>query len=228
MFHKENNGALQVVERAAAQEGKRDSARILIVDDEREIRLMLSDYLEAQGFSCSDVTDGAHALERLASEQVEVVVSDVKMPGMSGLELVAALSQRHPTVGVILISAYADMPMAIEGMKAGAYDFLSKPVDLRKLPLIIERALERQRLKAQNQNYLARLEQLVEARTAELNRRVTELTALNRLFQRYLSDRSETERRYATLAQDITRIAKELHGAVDSSVQEIDHLTKSA
>ncbi|MDX1383826.1 MAG: sigma-54 dependent transcriptional regulator, partial [Thermoanaerobaculia bacterium] len=106
--------------------------------------------LGRSGYSCRSCSGGEAALAELESEVADVVVTDRKMPGMDGLELLRRVGERHPEVPVILMTAYADVPSAVEAMRAGAFDYVIKPFDNEEIRAVVARALEVTRLKREN------------------------------------------------------------------------------
>ena len=123
---------------------------VLIVDDEESIRQMLTEVLGEQGFSARAVADAAEALRELGARDYDAVVTDVRMPGMDGLSLVRALQQVAPDTTVIVMSAYGSHDLALEAMKAGAYDYLGKPFRPDEVLLVLRKAEERERLQLEN------------------------------------------------------------------------------
>jgi two-component system NtrC family response regulator len=119
---------------------------ILIVDDEAAQRTMIRGFLQKQGLHVSDVGSGEQALRAVQCEIFDLVISDYKMPMMSGLEVLEGIKQINPILPVVILTAYGTVDSAVEAMKAGAYDYLSKPVDLDELLHLIGRVQERQRL----------------------------------------------------------------------------------
>jgi two-component system response regulator AtoC len=125
--------------------------RILIVDDDSGLRESLSLLLAAEGHEVA-VAEGAEAaLEQIESAPVDLVLCDLRMPGMDGLELLPELVRRLPHATVILMSAYGTDDLAIEAMRRGAYDYLAKPFHPSEVLLAIKKARERERLRRQNQ-----------------------------------------------------------------------------
>lgn len=122
---------------------------LLIVDDERNTRDALSRFLKRR-YNVLAAEDGPTALEVLANHAVDVVLSDIRMPGMSGLELLAKIRERHPSVAVIMLTAYGEIETAVEAMKGGAADYLSKPVNFDDLLIRIDRALRSSEVEAEN------------------------------------------------------------------------------
>ncbi len=122
---------------------------LLIVDDERNTRDALSRFLKRR-YNVLAAEDGPTALEVLSNHAVDVVLSDIRMPGMDGLELLAKIRERHPSVAVIMLTAYGEVETAVEAMKGGAADYLSKPVHFDDLVIRIDRALHSSAMEAEN------------------------------------------------------------------------------
>jgi len=120
--------------------------RILIVDDEASVRDWLAIYLKRQGHSHTTAESGQEALALLATEEFDLVVTDLKMPQVGGLEVLHAARERWPATQVVIMTAFATPETAIEAMKAGAYDYLTKPFKIDELSLVINRALEKRAL----------------------------------------------------------------------------------
>jgi DNA-binding NtrC family response regulator len=122
-------------------------ARILVVDDKENIRALLRDILGGQ-HQVTVSADGAEALETLQAGAFELVLTDVRMPGLDGFTLVRQVKQRWPATEVVMMTAYASIPSAVEAMREGAYDYLQKPFDPDDVMLVVTRALARQRERA--------------------------------------------------------------------------------
>jgi two-component system, NtrC family, response regulator AlgB len=125
-------------------------ARILVVDDEKNIRQHLATYLTGLGHQVETGADATAALAALEHAAAEVVLSDVRMAGMDGLALLRTVRQRWPETVVVLMTAYATVPQAVEAMRAGAYDYLVKPFSLDEVGLLLERVFEVQTLRREN------------------------------------------------------------------------------
>ncbi|MBI5167400.1 MAG: response regulator [candidate division NC10 bacterium] len=121
-------------------------ARILVVDDEEPLRQALRDALAALGYGVSVAASGEEALQLLRERKFEMMLSDISMPGMSGIELLSLASQIHPDMPVVLLTGYGDVELARSSLQKGAGDFITKPLKLNELPIVIERNLERKRL----------------------------------------------------------------------------------
>jgi len=115
---------------------------ILVVDDEVETADLLRDLLRKRGFDAAAVTSGAQCLEHLRTHTVDIVITDVQMPGMSGIELCGTLRERHPDLLPIVITGQSDFETAISAIRAGAYDFITKPVKIDAVEVAVLRALE--------------------------------------------------------------------------------------
>ena len=123
---------------------------IMLVDDEKGAREMLAGFLEKADYRVRDFADAESALEAFENLGFDCALVDVKLPGMDGVELTEKLIEIDPSLPVILITAYGGVETAVSGMKAGARDYLTKPVDLKELELVIEKQLSRSRLEAEN------------------------------------------------------------------------------
>jgi len=130
---------------------------VLIVDDEASMRHLLTVILSDHGWEARAVASGAEALRELEAREYDLVITDVRMPGLSGLELLAEVQRRSPATTVIVMSAYGSQEAAIEAMKAGAYDYLSKPFRPDEVVLVLKKAEERERLARENRRLRAEL-----------------------------------------------------------------------
>jgi two-component system response regulator AtoC len=123
---------------------------VLIVDDEEAMRHLLSVFLRDHGYRVRAVENGEDALKELAARDYDLVLSDVRMPRMDGMALLAEVQRRHPHVTFIVMSAYASHETALHAMKAGAYDYVSKPFKPDEVLLVLRKAEERERLAREN------------------------------------------------------------------------------
>src|ERR671933_408367 len=122
-------------------------ANLLIVDDEQGMRQLLTHVFGRAGHAVRAAENGAKALELLRQEPADLIVSDVKMPDMNGIELLRKVREFLPDVGVVMMTAFATVETAREAFKLGADDFIQKPFDVEEMKLIVEKALERLALK---------------------------------------------------------------------------------
>jgi DNA-binding NtrC family response regulator len=134
------------------------SERILVVDDEDGMRRLLSRVLTREGYETSAVGSGAEALRLVASERFDLVVTDIKMPEMDGLQLLAELKEYEPSLPIIVITAYGTIENAVQALRSGAYDYIAKPFENDEIKLTVAKAFERERLLAENRYLHAELE----------------------------------------------------------------------
>ncbi len=143
-----------------------DDITILVIDDEESIRHMLTMLLGAEDWKVVAVEDGQEGLKELLARSYDLVISDVRMPEMGGLELLAEIDEREIDTTVIVMSAFGNRELAIEALKAGAYDYIDKPFQRDEILLTVVKAVERMRLRREN---------------AELRRQVKDHSGLDRL-----------------------------------------------
>src|SRR4051812_2108774 len=127
-----------------------DTPRILVVDDERVIREILSDFLSVEGYVVRTVQDGLEALRELQRRSYNLVISDLKMPNMTGLELIERITALQIPVLTVIMTGFGTVETAIEAMKQGAYDYILKPFKVEEVVHIVQRGLDRQRLQHEN------------------------------------------------------------------------------
>jgi putative nucleotidyltransferase with HDIG domain len=160
-------------------------ARILIIDDEPNVLSVLHSLLEDK-YECKTAQSALEALEYLKEESYNLVLSDIMMPGMSGLELLEEINRLHRDTVVILISGNLNIQSAIEAMRRGAFDYVTKPFNLSDVETAVHRGLRHQALLKANQQYEQHLEELVSLRTHELSLANVNLnTTLEKLYMNY-------------------------------------------
>jgi len=167
------------------------SPRILIVDDEVEITEILADLLSEE-YECLKAGSAEAALAHLRKGEFQLVISDITMPGMSGLEMIPHVKEISPQTVVVMISGMQTVESAIGALRRGAFDYLMKPFDLRQVEAVVKRALEHYELVVAKQRYENHLEELVEQRTAELDRALNSLEAAYRSTLKALTAALET------------------------------------
>src|SRR5438445_716054 len=123
---------------------------LLLVEDKNELRAMLRKALERAGYTVDDAADGSTAVNKIRARRYLVVLTDLKLPGCSGLDILRETKQADPAIPVILITAFGSVEEAVTAMKGGAFDFIQKPVDLDHLKLLVERAAQQQELLREN------------------------------------------------------------------------------
>lgn len=119
---------------------------VLVVDDEKNYQIVLEDLLEDEGYEVRTASSGPEALDIIAGEQVDTVITDIKMPGMTGVELLAKISSSDPDLPVILMTAYAEVDQAVEAMKMGALDHIQKPYENKDVKRAVQRGVEKRAL----------------------------------------------------------------------------------
>jgi diguanylate cyclase (GGDEF)-like protein len=143
--------------------------KIFVIDDDDQIRALLLDIFK-EGYDCWEARSAEEALLVLAQESFDLVISDINMGGMSGLELVPHVHSISPDSVVLMISGQNNIEAAIEAMRAGAFDYIMKPFDIRQVEAAVERALKQSALLKEKRRYKDQLETLLTERTAEVNR----------------------------------------------------------
>ena len=142
--------------------------KLLIIDDEEQIRILLLDLL-GDVYECSDAGSAEEALSALAEETFDLVISDIDMGGMSGLELVPHVHALSPDTVVVMISGNQDIEFAIRALRAGAFDYITKPIEIRHVEASVERALKHSDLLKEKRRYKEQIESLLQQRTAEVD-----------------------------------------------------------
>jgi DNA-binding NtrC family response regulator len=123
---------------------------LLLVEDKTELRAMLRKALERAGYAVDEAPDGAAAIQKVRARRYLMVITDLKMPGASGLDVLRETKQADAAIPVLLLTAYGSVEEAVAAMKEGAFDFLQKPVDLEHLKLLVQRAARQQELLREN------------------------------------------------------------------------------
>ena len=134
--------------------------RVLLIDDEENMRHMLAVMLTKEDYHVETAADGIEALERLESNEFDVVLCDLKMPRMDGMSFLAQAQKRHPDMTYIMMSAYGTIETALEAIKQGAYDYISKPFKNDEVLLTLKKAEERERLKRENLTLKCRIDEI--------------------------------------------------------------------
>lgn len=141
---------------------------ILVVDDEQVIRDSLRDWFAEDGYAISVAPNAPEALKLIDRTAYDIVLLDIKMPGMDGLALQEKIVAQRPNTLIIIMTAYASVETAVQALKAGAYDYVQKPIDPDELQHLIDKAAEHQQLKRENQHLKKRLETLSQEDMPEL------------------------------------------------------------
>jgi len=202
---------------------------LLIVDDEEGVCLLLKEWLTGEGFTCQTALSGDEASVMLEENEFGAIISDLSMPGISGLDLLARVRQTYPHTAFLMATGVGDIRLAVQAMKQGADDYLMKPFQLEAVVASLARALEMRRLERELDNYRTHLEDMVDKRTGQLQ------AALGHIGQIY----DETlEALGAALdlkdgdtaghARRVTRYCLEIAKAMGCSEEEMHQLKRGA
>ncbi len=149
-------------------------SRILVVDDEMVVKQVVLDFLEMKGFEVVGADNGKEAMEKLSEAHYDLVLSDIRMPEMDGLELLKNVKKKYPDTGMIMFTGFADIHAAVDAMKLGAYDYVAKPFNFDELLMNVERALEKANLIRLTKEYQETLEKKVMEQSARIRTIFTE------------------------------------------------------
>lgn len=192
--------------------------RILVVDDEGVVRRLLHHKLSSEGYQCREAGNAEQALDELRNNPIGLVILDIRMPGRSGIELVPEIKASYPDTAVVMATAITDMNTAIQCMKQGAYDYITKPFNLNEVVLSVGRALEKRRLELENRDYQQHLEQKVEEQAKKIRAALLNaITALaNALEAKDIYSSGHSQR----VAETSVAIAREL-GLPQDGIEKI-------
>ncbi|MHB8771245.1 MAG: sigma-54-dependent transcriptional regulator [Syntrophales bacterium] len=124
--------------------------QILVVDDEQSHRIMLRAVLSAEGYAVTEAADGTEAVAAVGKEAFDVILMDIRMTNMDGIEALGEIRKISPQVPVLIMTAYASVKTAVEALKAGAFDYLTKPLDVEELKILIDKAMDHYHLRTEN------------------------------------------------------------------------------
>ena len=162
-----------------------DAVRILVVDDDLDLRMTLADYLDSLGFSVESARSGGDAVGLLSAKDnsFDIVVTDLMMPGVDGLAVLRTARRVNPLSHVVVMTGYSSLKTAIESVRSGAFDYLTKPFELVQVEIVVNRIVENQRLASDNRrlnrkvSMLTEGHQLVEARLSAIENLLSSLVA---------------------------------------------------
>ena len=170
------------------------NARVLVVDDEESIRSVLKQALVDDGHQVSVASSGQQALDALSQSDIEVMLLDIRMPGLSGLGVLSKAHNRWPDTSVIMVTAIGDVSTAVGAMKQGAYDYIAKPFNINEVMIAVHRALERRRLVLLDRQHQRVLEERLGEQEIRLREQFAELVqALGREHARLFSTNEVTK-----------------------------------
>jgi len=162
--------------------------RILVVDDEPHVREIISRWLDDEGYECNIAADAEEACRLLSTDSFSIMVSDIKMPGKSGIDLLEEVKDQYPDMAVIMVTAVDDREIAIHTLQTGAYGYIVKPFGEDEVIINVANALERRRLVIESRQYESRLEEKVREQTEEIRLSREEITLRLIAAQEYRHD----------------------------------------
>ncbi|MFO7890157.1 MAG: sigma-54 dependent transcriptional regulator [bacterium] len=129
---------------------KKNSKNILVIDDEEMIRELLKDTFEKEKYNVETAEDGKQAFKMIQSNDYNLVITDIRLPDISGMEILEKIKVQHPDMGVIMITAYGSIKSAVKAMKDGAFDYIAKPFEIDEINIVVEKYFEFENLKVEN------------------------------------------------------------------------------
>ncbi len=172
-------------------------ARILIIDDEELIQEILANHLEGRGFRVTQASDGQAGLDQIRRDPPDLVLCDLRMPGLDGLQVLSSVSREFPELPILVVSGLGGISDAIQALKLGAWDYVTKPIeDMAILEHAIQHALERARLRRENREYREYLETVNEQLQQTLRRLREDETAARRIQFQLLPENEKSYRNY--------------------------------
>jgi len=168
--------------------------RILIVDDEAGVRKVLAQVLQEDGFQTTQATDGRMAMKQFEEDPFPLVITDIVMPELDGIELLQGIKQLNPATQVIIITSYASVETAVEALRCGAYDYLFKPFEnLDLVSAAVRRAVERIELESENRRLLAKLQDHNRELEKRVKRRTRDLETINQQLVEEIQERMRAQ-----------------------------------
>lgn len=203
--------------------------RLLVVDDDESVRRIVAALLKDEGYDTVTAANAAEALATLKREQFALVITDIKMPDQDGLSLLNELRREHPDVAVIMMTGYGQVDTAVEALRFGAADYLTKPVRVNHLSASVMRALDRRRLELENRAYQRGLEGAVEEKTRELESAYSEISETYRItLEALVTALDARECETGNHSQRVVRLTLEIANRMGISGPEREHLARGA
>lgn len=190
---------------------------IVIADDEASVRELLKRIVGEAGYQVYLAADGREALELVSTYRPSLVLLDIKMPGMSGIEVLQQIGMNWPDTCVVMATAVVETQTAVEAMKLGAYDYLTKPFNRDEVLLTITRALEKKALEIENDRHKRELESRISEQTERLQQQFVELVETLAREQKLLYKLAYTDPKHAK--EVLSKLPRELQTPM-SSVEE--------
>ena len=174
-----------------AAKSESTEGRIVVLDDEYRIVEVLRQHLEEEGYTVAAFTKPAEAVAYLASQSVDLLITDLRMPEIHGMEVVRQARLLDPDLAVLVLTALMDLNLAVQAMKVGAYDYLTKPFNLEEISVAVRHALERRRLILERRRHHEELERRVAEATAELRKANEELRRTKEYLESLLNSTAD-------------------------------------
>ena len=201
--------------------GTENSRKVLTVDDDEFVREILAAYLEDSGFEVLQAENGRLGLETFRREKPDLVMLDLRMPEMDGLEVLGHITKESPDTPVILVSGMGTIGDAIKALKLGAWDYIAKPIhDMGVLEHAVNKALERSEFLEQRKKYREHLEEEVKSRTAEVEQRRLELEKAYTDLQAEMGVRREAEELLSRINLELTMLSDCIHAVVRATDEQ--------
>lgn len=203
--------------------------RMLVVDDEATIREVLKRHFSGLGFECSEAQDASSALQEIRKRPPEVVLLDIRLPDVSGKDIIEEILSFHPETTILMLTALDDTTLALDCFRKGAFGYILKPFNLNALTIDVENALYRRTLEMENLRYESALERTVQGRTKELAQSLRRVQESYELTIRTLA--SVLDRRYAESEAHCGRLARAttmLARTLGIEREEIAHIERGA
>ncbi len=194
-----------------------EQVRVLVVDDEESVRNLLQRILEGAGYSVVTAANGKEALYKMSLGEAEVVLMDIKMPEMSGIEALSKLTAESPDTCIIMVTSIVDTETAVEAMKLGAYDYILKPFDRDDVVLKVLKAIERWKRQLREKHRYLELQKSITEKTQLMQEQFTEL--LSSLAREHKLVQDLASRQAGGGKELLSKLPKELQEPM-SSVEE--------
>ncbi|MDD2308697.1 MAG: response regulator [Desulfuromonadaceae bacterium] len=202
---------------------------ILIVDDEEMIRDLLSATLMQEEYICHEAANVEEAFALLGEQPVDLVISDIMMPGRSGVELLRDLKKANPDIAVLMITGLSDMNTAMECVHLGADDYITKPFGINRVVLTVKNLIERRALALEKKNYQISLEYKVMEQTAQIRKTMSELSsAYDNTLTALVKALDAREREVGSHSERVMNFAAFLGGKLGMNDRELHDLAKGA